>query len=127
MGYTRFWRRKKIAPGMTLNLSKSGLSASFGRKGAHYTVGHGRRRATVGIPGTGVYYTSYSKKHARRSGNRGKSPARRATPTTNNSQAINDLFRDIPSHKIAWGIVLTLLVITSPIGVPLLLTGLIQL
>jgi len=30
MGYLRFWRRLKIAAGLTLNLSKSGGSLSFG-------------------------------------------------------------------------------------------------
>ena len=38
MGYLRFWRRMKIAPGLTLNLSKSGGSLSFGPRGAKYTV-----------------------------------------------------------------------------------------
>jgi hypothetical protein len=57
----RLWRRIKIAPGVTLNVSKSGLSTSFGRKGAKVTVGHGRIRKTVGLPGTGLFYTTTSK------------------------------------------------------------------
>ena len=57
MGHLRFWRRMKIAPGLTLNLSKSGGSLSFGPRGAKYTVGPRGRRATVGIPGTGLFYT----------------------------------------------------------------------
>lgn len=57
MGYLRFWRRVKIAPGLTLNLSKSGGSLSFGPHGAKYTIGPRGRRATVGIPGTGLFYT----------------------------------------------------------------------
>ncbi|NOZ12675.1 MAG: DUF4236 domain-containing protein [Acidobacteria bacterium] len=56
MGF-RFWRRMKIAPGVTLNLSRSGGSLSFGPRGAKFTVGPGGRRATVGIPGTGLFYT----------------------------------------------------------------------
>jgi Protein of unknown function (DUF4236) len=36
-----------------------GVSASFGHRGAWYTVGpHGRRTATLGWPGTGLRYTS---------------------------------------------------------------------
>ena len=54
----RFWRRVKIAPGVTLNLSKSGGSLSFGPRGAKLTVGPRGRRATVGIPGTGLFYTT---------------------------------------------------------------------
>jgi len=57
MGF-RFWRRIKIAPGLTLNLSKSGGSLSFGPRGAKFTVGSKGKRATVGIPGTGLFYTS---------------------------------------------------------------------
>ena len=54
----RFWRRVKIAPGVTLNLSKSGGSLSFGPRGAKFTVGSRGKRATVGIPGTGLFYTT---------------------------------------------------------------------
>ncbi|GAC1396510.1 MAG: hypothetical protein NVSMB52_10020 [Chloroflexota bacterium] len=57
MGF-RFFRRMKIAPGITLNLSKSGPSISIGGKGAHYTVGTKRSRTTLGIPGTGLRYTT---------------------------------------------------------------------
>ena len=57
MGF-RFWRRIRIAPGVTLNLSKSGGSLSFGPRGAKFTVGPRGKRATVGIPGTGLFYTT---------------------------------------------------------------------
>jgi len=54
----RFWRRVKIVPGVTLNLSKSGGSLSFGPRGAKFTVGSRGKRATMGIPGTGLFYTT---------------------------------------------------------------------
>jgi len=54
----RFWRRVKIVPGVTLNLSKSGGSLSFGPRGAKFIVGSRGKRATVGIPGTGLFYTT---------------------------------------------------------------------
>jgi len=57
MGF-RFWRRIRIAPGVTLNLSKAGGSLSFGVRGAHFTVGSRGKRVTAGIPGTGLFYTS---------------------------------------------------------------------
>jgi hypothetical protein len=41
-------------PGVRLNLSKSGVSASLGRGGAWFTVEPRELRATVGIPGTGI-------------------------------------------------------------------------
>lgn len=59
MGF-RFWRRIRIAPGLTVNLSKSGASVSVGRRGARYTIGPRGHRATVGIPGTGLFYTASS-------------------------------------------------------------------
>lgn len=54
----RFWRRIRIAPGVTLNLSKSGGSLSFGPRGAKFTIGPRGKRATMGIPGTGLFYTT---------------------------------------------------------------------
>lgn len=57
MGF-RFWRRIKLAPGLTLNLSKSGGSLSLGPRGAKFTVGSRGKRATVGLPGTGLFYTT---------------------------------------------------------------------
>ncbi len=56
----RIWRRFKIAPGLTLNLSKGGVSTSVGHRGARVTFGKHGVRQTVGIPGTGVYYTHKS-------------------------------------------------------------------
>ena len=49
----------RIAKGVNLNVSKSGLGLSVGTKGARYSVhSSGRRTTSVGIPGTGVGYTS---------------------------------------------------------------------
>ena len=54
----RFWRRIQLLPGITLNLSKSGGSLSFGPRGAKFTVGPRGKRATAGLPGTGLFYTT---------------------------------------------------------------------
>ena len=54
----RYFRRVKLLPGVTMNLSGSGPSFSFGVRGAHVTVGRRGVRRTVGIPGTGIFYTS---------------------------------------------------------------------
>ena len=53
----RFQKRIKILPGVSINLSKSGVSASVGPKGAKVTIGHGKERTTVGLPGTGISHT----------------------------------------------------------------------
>jgi len=76
----RFWRRIRIAPGVTLNLSKSGGSLSFGPRGAKFTIGPRGKRATVGIPGTGLFYTT-TLPSGRSSGRRGTSYSALATPT----------------------------------------------
>lgn len=70
MGF-RFRKSVKIAPGVKLNFGKKSTSVSFGGKGARYTVSStGRKTATVGIPGTGI---SYSSTQSAKGGSAGKS------------------------------------------------------
>ncbi len=59
MGF-RLRKSFKMAPGIRLNVSKSGVSTSIGRKGMTINVGRGKTRTTVGIPGTGISYSSTS-------------------------------------------------------------------
>lgn len=54
----RLRKRIKILPGVYINLSKSGISTSIGVRGASVTVGHGKTRTNVGIPGTGISYNT---------------------------------------------------------------------
>lgn len=54
----RFQRRIRILPGIRLNISKSGVSTSVGARGAWLTFGRRGTRATVGLPGTGISYTT---------------------------------------------------------------------
>ena len=56
MGF-RLFRRIRIAPGVSLNLSKGGLSLSAGVRGARVTVGRRGVRGTIGAPGTGISYS----------------------------------------------------------------------
>jgi len=64
----RFWRRVRLAPGVTLNLSKSNASLSFGPRGAKYTISPRGNRATAGLPGTGLFYTVHDRQRAGRGG-----------------------------------------------------------
>ena len=64
----RFWRRVRLAPGVTLNLSKSTASLSLGPRGAKYTISPRGTRATAGLPGTGLFYTVHDRKRAGRGG-----------------------------------------------------------
>ncbi|NLW50807.1 MAG: DUF4236 domain-containing protein [Candidatus Brocadiaceae bacterium] len=67
MGF-RFFRRVKIAPGVRLNIGKTGVTPSFGVRGARVTLGRKGARATVGLPGTGLSYTRvFGTKRAQRS------------------------------------------------------------
>jgi len=53
-----FRKSISIGKGLKLNLSKSGPSISFGKSGLRQSINlKGQSRTTVGIPGTGVYYT----------------------------------------------------------------------
>lgn len=56
MGF-RFRKTIKLLPGLRLNLSKSGVSASVGKAGATVNVSDKGVRGTVGLPGTGISYT----------------------------------------------------------------------
>lgn len=51
---TRFRKSVKIAPGVRLNVSKSGISTSIGRRGATVNLSKRGTRITTGIPGTGL-------------------------------------------------------------------------
>ena len=57
----QFRKRVKLAKGMYLNLSKSGVSMSVGTKGARMTVGKKGITESFGLPGTGL---SYRKQHS---------------------------------------------------------------
>ena len=58
----RFHRRLRLAPGFSLNLGKTGASLSVGIRGLHTTFGR-RTRTTIGLPGTGLSYTTLGAKH----------------------------------------------------------------
>jgi hypothetical protein len=53
----RFRRSIRIAPGLRLNVGMKSVSVSAGAHGISYTVGSAGQRASVGLPGTGLYWT----------------------------------------------------------------------
>ena len=60
MPYLRFFRRIPIIPGLLcINLSKSGISFSVGKRGWTVTLGKHGIRFTVGLPGTGLFVTEH--------------------------------------------------------------------
>jgi hypothetical protein len=69
MGF-RFRRRLTIMPGVHLNISKKGVSSlSLGRRGATLNIGNRGVKETIGIPGTGLSYTTTSKSVRHRTSN----------------------------------------------------------
>jgi uncharacterized protein (TIGR03382 family) len=55
MGW-RFQRRKKLLPGLTLNVGKRSASLSAGRRGAKVSAGTRGVGATLTLLGTGLAY-----------------------------------------------------------------------
>jgi hypothetical protein len=56
----RFQRRIRIAPGIRLNISKSGIGVGAGRPGLRLGMDAKRRKYfSVGLPGTGISYRSF--------------------------------------------------------------------
>lgn len=54
----RFRKSVNLGGGVRLNLNKRSAGISFGTKGARYSINsNGRKTASVGIPGTGLYWT----------------------------------------------------------------------
>ena len=54
----RFQKRLRVLPGVRINLSKSGASASIGPRGADVNIGARGITTNAGIPGTGLSYRS---------------------------------------------------------------------
>lgn len=59
MGF-RYRKSLKIAPGLKVNIGKNGFtSVSIGKKGASVNINKKGTRSTIGIPGSGLSYSSY--------------------------------------------------------------------
>lgn len=72
------YRKKiKIAPGVNLNISKKGVSSvSIGKRGASLNINKHGSRATFGIPGSGISYTTKrTNKKSRKSQDAVKQPS----------------------------------------------------
>ncbi len=82
MGF-RFRKSIKIAPGVKLNLGKKSASISVGGKGVRRTISTtGRQTTSVGIPGSGIYYTDSS------SMKKSKQPTSRSTNNSYNNPTL---------------------------------------
>ncbi len=52
----RFRKSIKIAPGLKINISKSGISATIGGRGSSVNIGNKGTYLNLGIPGMGISY-----------------------------------------------------------------------
>lgn len=86
----RFRRSFKIAPGVRVNLNKKSASVSFGPRGLKHTISTtGRSHTTVGIPGSGLSYTTSSGSSTQSSGAQQSSSVPAAMrPTSPKSKAV---------------------------------------
>lgn len=63
----RFRKSVTLCKGVKLNFGKTGMSVTLGSKGYHKTINtNGNVTTSVGIPGTGIYYTDTKKMGANR-------------------------------------------------------------
>jgi hypothetical protein len=88
----RYRKRVQLFPGVTLNLSKSGISTTIGVKGASVNFNRTGTYLNTGIPGTGIY--SRQKINARK-----KAPRQAKPGGQNNSQNLQTPHRP-PKHLV---------------------------
>lgn len=114
MGF-RLFRRIRIAPGLGINLSKSGISLSAGVRGARVTIGPRGVRRTVGIPGTGISYTSAGAKAPRRR-TAGDEPVEQTGEPAPAGQQVIDSASLIPFLVTGVGMMLGVALLLSALG-----------
>ena len=108
----RFRKRIKLCKGLSINLSKKSIGFSAGTKGAHLSLNSkGRRTKSVGIPGTGISYTTEKGGNKKMSSN--STYQRPHNKSTNN----ND-------NGVKWytktGWIIALLILFFPVGIYLM-------
>lgn len=93
----RFRKSIKIAKGVRVNFNKKSVGVTLGTKGFHHTINtSGRRTTSVGLPGTGLYYSKSS------GGNRKAVPRRQQSATATVSLESNGMFAARPDPAKAY-------------------------
>lgn len=91
MGF-RFRKSVKLGKHVKINFNKNSVSTTFGTKGMHYTVSsNGKKTKTVGIPGTGLYYTETSSGNNKNSNTVNNNGAAMNTINNNYQEPQNDI------------------------------------
>ena len=83
-----FRKRIRLGKYVNLNLGKTGAGFSFGIPGARFSINSkGRKQASIGLPGTGLYYTkAFGTKSKKNTAN---SKAQNATNSFEQAEAVN--------------------------------------
>lgn len=81
-----------LGKGVRLNVGKKGIGVSFGTKGLRYTINSsGRRTTTVGIPGTGLSYSTSTGGRSRRNYSSSAYNTRQQLQLQKQQQKINEI------------------------------------
>lgn len=118
----RFRKSVKIAPGVKVNLNKKSTSITFGGKGVHRTISStGKKTTSVGLPGSGAYYTSSSgstsgakKKVSSSSGHEYNVTPSQAPDTSAALEKFSD--RTLRTYRIIFGILSVLFLFIALVG-----------
>ena len=98
-----FRKSVKICKGVRLNRTHTGVGVSFGTNGCRYSVhSSGRKTATVGLPGTGLYYTKSvggGKKRGASSSATQKKASSAAVNTAENAKRVQEFEEYIAAVK----------------------------
>ncbi len=93
MGF-KFRKSFKIAPGIKFNVNKKSVGFTFGKRGAHFTINSkGKRTTSIGIPGTGLSYTSSSG---------GKKSSKKQTVKQQNNIEVNNSIENKGTNQTAY-------------------------
>lgn len=102
----RFRRSMTLIPGVRLNFGKTGMSVSTGVRGFRqtYNLNTGKKTTTVGLPGTGIYYTTTDGGKKKESKPKNMQPSYTPsynTPTTDyNSNPVAPTSQPIPETRV---------------------------
>lgn len=111
----RFRKSFKIIPGVKVNLNKKSTSITFGGKGVHYTINSkGTKTKSVGIPGTGLYYTETSNQK------QNSVPPKDPTPPTQHASPPDDNKNDKKKKGCLFYLLVLLAICACLIFLPLL-------
>lgn len=102
----RFRKSFKVAPGVKVNLNKKSTSVTFGKKGVHRTISStGKKTTSVGIPGSGLYYTSTTGGKSKKKAARKKLDFHENEPFITESDSIDsiqsDSYENLPNPSLA--------------------------